>query len=221
MKNIKYYVNICMVIILKNNENLIIFIVTILLIILASPVIYIIINKNISYNTHSIKQIDSIKEYGYSINENSTEYQRKLFKNLKNVLNEESINEDEYAKIISKSFASDLFTLSTKITNSDVGGLQYVFEDFKKDFISIAKAGLYSSLKSNVYGDRKQTLPEVINVEIINIERKDFKYNDQIFNDSYYIELKIDYSKDLGYPTNYNVVIVKNEKLMQVVKSYS
>ena len=183
-------------------------------------IIFVIINKKVDINDNKIdntvEKIDQMNNYEYYLDENATEYYKQLYNELKDVLNGENLIDEEYAKVISKLFVTDLFTLENKITSSDIGGLQFIFAGFKEDFVNIAKTTLYSSVKSNIYGDRKQELPIVTNVEINSIESSSFTYQNNEYS-SYNTVLNITYQKDLGYPTKYNLVLVKNDKYWQVV----
>lgn len=220
LKNKNWYVNIYMVIDLKNKKTKALGFIFILILFLLAGFLYIKIYKDSSSkNVEKISTVDNIKSYGYSLNSNASKYYEDLFKELKEILNKDSVNEQDYAKKISQLYVTDLFTLSNKITSSDVGGVQFVYKDFEEDFISIAQTSLYSNVKSNVYGDRKQQLPEVSEVVVLETAQKDFKYKDTIFENSYYINVEIKYKKDMGYPTKYQVVISKNDKNLEVVKS--
>lgn len=209
-----------MVIILKNKKFKVLGSLLIIVLFLLTGFLYFKIYKESSVkNVEKINTVDNIKNYGYSLNSNATKYYKDLFKELKEILNAEPLQEEEYAKKVAQLFVTDLFTLSTKITSSDVGGVQYVYKDFREDFISIAQTGLYNSIKSNVYGDRKQDLPEVSEVTILDIKLKDFNYANTNFKDSYYISVEIKYKKNMNYPSKYQVVISKNDKMLEVVKS--
>ena len=101
---------------------------------------------------------------------------------------------------------------------NDIGGTQFVYADFVDDFNSIAQSTIYKSVENNMYGDRKQELPIVNEVIIDSIETKNFKYNDKIINDAYYVSLTVNYNKDLGYPKNIDLVLIKNNDKVEVVK---
>lgn len=196
--------------------------VTLVLLVAILMVIYL-LNKDDNKNTkEEIKQIEKIDEmdnYDYYLEENATEYYKELYNKLKDILNEEELNNQEYAKIVAQLFITDLFTLDNKITSNDIGGLQFIYTDFTDDFINIVKTTLYSSVESNIYGDRKQELPIVTNTEITNIKNSTFTYQDKEY-DSYEISLNIEYQKDLDYPEKYNLVLIHNDKYIQVVSAY-
>ena len=138
------------------------------------------------------KQIDSIEYYGYTLEKRDNDIYKDYYKELNKTLGEKDINYSDYAKLMSKLFLIDLFTLDNKITSSDIGGLQFVYTYFKEDFINIAKTTLYSTVESNIYNDRKQELPTVTNVEITNIKTSTFTYKDEQYN-SYEVSLNIEY----------------------------
>lgn len=204
---------------LKRKENVLILTAVFITIVIISFITFIIINKKENNNdieiNNVVEKIDKMVNYDYYLDENASDYYKKLYNELKEILNNDEMNEEEYAKVISKLFVADLFTLDNKITSSDIGGLQFIFNGFKEDFINIAKTTLYSNVNSNIYGDRKQELPIVSNVEISSIESSSFTYQNNDYN-SYDIILNIRYQKDLGYPTKYNLSLIKNDKYWQV-----
>jgi len=190
------------------------------LLVIVLTIIYL-VNKDEEKPKEEIKQvekIDQMEEYDYYLEDNATEYYKTLYNELKEILNQEEINKEEYAKVVSKLFVTDLFTLDNKITSSDIGGLQFVYTDFKEDFINIAKTTMYSNVESNIYGDRNQELPIVINTEVTNTETTTFNYQDDEY-DAYKVSLKIEYEKDLDYPKEYNLTLISNDKYLQVVAS--
>lgn len=179
------------------------------------------INLNNDKNIDEEKEglvVDKIDSFGYVLDNNKNDYYKKLFTELKDVLIKEELNYEEYAKSLSKIFISDLFTLSNKVSSSDVGGKEFVYKDFQKDFLSITKTTLYKSIKSNIYGERVQELPIVTNVLIEDIKIISFKYKDDSYDDAYLIKVDIEYDKELGYPNSCELILIKNENKLEVAK---
>lgn len=205
---------------IRKKTIIIIGIVSFVLIALSVAVTLFILNKDDNKKepekVEETKKVDEMTNYDYFLEEDATEYYKELYNELKETLNKEEINDEEYAKVISKLFVTDLFTLDNKITSSDIGGLQFMYDDFEEDFINIAKTTLYSSVESNIYNDREQKLPVVTNVEVANIESSTFNYNDTAHN-SYDVSVNITYQEDLGYPTTYKLSLIKNDKYIQIV----
>lgn len=166
------------------------------------------------------KQVIELDNYDYYLHGNATNYEQTLGDELKNVLSSEVVNEEEYAKIVAKMFISDLFTMSNKNSSSDITSSQYVYDGFKETYITMVKDTIYSNIEVNLDGKRNQSLPIVKNVEITELTNDKFLYNgDVLDSNAYYISTNIEYEVDLGYPTTYSVVLVKNNDLLQVVKT--
>lgn len=166
----------------------------------------------------SVNVIESIENYGYNLDDNETEYYKNLFNKLKEILTSEEIKEEKYAEVVSQLFLADFFNLDNKITKNDIGGVQFIYNDYRTDFEKYAKESIYHFLESNIYGDRNQELPVVVDVEIKNIERKSFEYNDQKDKEAYYISFEIIYEKDLGYQKNGNLVLIHNNDKLEIAK---
>ena len=166
------------------------------------------------------KQVIELDNYDYYLHGNATNYEQTLGDELKNVLSSEVVNEEEYAKVVTKMFISDLFTLSNKNSSSDITSSQYVYDDYQETYITMVKDTIYSNIEVNLDGKRNQSLPVVKNVEITGVTNDKFLYNGNVLDsNAYYISASIEYEVDLGYPTTYNVVLFKNDDLLQVVKT--
>lgn len=165
-----------------------------------------------------VKVEDKVEDYGYELDDNETKYYKGLFKELKDVLNSEEVNEEEYAKNISKLFIADFFNLDNKLSNSDIGGIEFVYNDYQETFMKFAKSSIYHSVESNLYGDRKQELPIVDNVLIDKIETTSISYLDQKDKNGYIVDVTISYAEDMGYQTNATLYLVHVENKLEIVK---
>lgn len=165
----------------------------------------------------SAKNVDKIAEFNYYLDDNDSELYRNCFVELKEVLNND-INYDEYAKLLSSLFVIDFYTLDNKVTNMDIGGLQYLYPDIKDNFILKASDTIYKNVKSNIYGDRDQKLPIVTDVEIISIENVTFEYENTIDKNAYKIFIYLDYQEDLGYPNEVELTVIHVDKKLAIVE---
>lgn len=168
----------------------------IILIILVVGSIFIIKGFLASNKQSEVKVLSIIEKYNYTLDNNETEIYKKYFKDLENVLKEEIINQEEYGRLISKLFVIDFYTLNNKVTNKDIGGIQYLQEDIRDNFSLKASNTIYKYIKNNIYGKRRQDLPEVKDAIV-----KDFKEKEQDNKDKkvYEVNLSIEYVKDMGY----------------------
>ena len=203
----------------KKKNKLVLLILSTLIILTIVVIILSVATKkdNKEPDVKEVKKVDIIDNYGYYLEEDATEYYKSLYKELKNITNKDEVNYEEYAKIVAKLFVTDVFTLDNKVTSSDIGGLQFIYPDFREDFIKINQTGLYSNVLSNIYNDRVQELPIVNEVNIDLITETTFNYNNKEYK-GYLVELNISYEKDLSYPTTYKLTIIKEDKYLYVAK---
>lgn len=165
-----------------------------------------------------IKIVDSIEKYGYTLDDNETEYYKSLYRQLKTVLNDEPIDEEKYVGLIAKMFLADFYDLNSKITKNDIGGTQFVYESFRNDFELFAKDTVYHYLESNIYNNREQKLPIVDLVEVDNIKQESYEYGDQVDENAYVVNLKITYKEDLGYQNDVVIHLIHNNDKLEIAE---
>lgn len=202
----------------KKNFKLILLIVILLVIGSIGFIVYKKMNKKVEPEIPQIEVVDSIDNFDYELNDNETEYYNGLFNELKDLLKTEDYDMFDYAVLVGKLFLADFYNLDNKVMKSDVGGTQFVYSEYRSDFEKGATDTVYKSVESNVYGDRKQVLPIVDSVEKVSIERKLFEYNGDIDYDAYYVDLKITYREDLGYPSDIRLVLIHNNDKLEIAK---
>ena len=166
--------------------------------------------------TKKIKNISTIKEYDYVLKENASAYYKKLFKKLDSVLSKEEVDEEEYLNLTCQMFVSDFFNLDNKVSKNDVGGVQFVYKDYQTDFEKYAMDSIYKSVESNVYGNRRQSLPIVEEVECSKVKNELFKYGDSSDDKAYVVDFDIKYKDDMGYQTEGSLVIIHSDKKLEV-----
>jgi len=164
------------------------------------------------------KVINEIKDYGYKLDENKGERYKNLFIELKTELEKETIDKENYAKLISKLFVIDFYTLKDKITKNDVGGTLFIHEAIRENFIEQAKDTIYKYIENNVYGDRMQKLPKVISVEVLEVKQKSFTYLNKKDPKAYEVSLSWTYEEDLGYETSTKIILVHEENKLAIVQ---
>lgn len=161
------------------------------------------------------KKVDEIVEFGYKLKESDSELYHSLFSDLKGVLSEENIDYDDYAEKLACLFIIDFYTLNNKITNMDIGGVQYLYSKIKDNFILKATDTIYKNVKSNIYGDRNQELPIVSNVVLKSSKNITFEYGDLKDSNAYEIVVNVQYEKSMDYPTEVKLTIVhEGDKLV-------
>lgn len=173
--------------------------------------------KNDFFKGSERKKLDSIELYGYTLSKNDTDIYKTYFKELSKVLNEKTIDYNEYAKLISKLFVIDLYTLDNKLASTDIGGLEFLHNDLKDNFKENMGSTLYNFVESNIDGKRTQELPIVKDVEVSDVFETKYTYNKTEY-DAYIVSTNITYEKDLGYPSSMKLTIIKDNNILHIVK---
>lgn len=173
--------------------------------------------KNDFFKGSERKKLDSIELYGYTLSKNDTEIYKTYFKELSKVLNEKTIDYTEYAKLISKLFVTDLYTLDNKLASTDIGGLEFLHKDLKDNFKENMGSTLYNFVESNIDGKRTQELPIVKDVNVSDVFETKYTYNKTEY-DAYIVSTDITYEKDLGYPKSMKLTIIKDNNILYIVK---
>ena len=197
----------------KNKAVIILFIFTFFVLVI--PVIF---KLFMDFNNSNIeKEISYIDYYGYSLTTNDTKLYKDTYDELADVLNEDIVDYEEYAKSISKLFVIDVFTLENKVSSTDIGGLEFVHNDLKDNFKENMGSNLYSSVLSNISGTREQKLPVVSAVNITNIVKDKYEYYGVSY-DSYVVDCSILYEVDMGYQNKITLTLIRLDNKIYVVK---
>ena len=141
-----------------------------------------------------IKVINKIDKYGYQLKENKPSKYKNLFEELKEILNEENVNEENYVKKISEMFIYDFYSLSDKTAKTDIGGTDFVYNEILDNFLQNAQDTYYKYVESNIYNNRKQSLPTVSNITIDKVENTKFEYNNKYDDKAYEVDISWDYT---------------------------
>ena len=165
----------------------------------------------------SKKELENLKMYGYTLDDLDTPLYKTYFDDLKKVLNEEEIKMEDYAEGLVKLYVTDFYTLSNKITSSDIGGVEFVHPDVLENFKLKASDTIYNHVKNNVYGDREQVLPTVKNVEIIACTNTKYSYNNNEY-DAYQVSASWEYKQDLGYDKKGVFYLINDNSKLNIVE---
>lgn len=171
---------------------------------------------NTTTKVKEVEVVDEISNYGYVLEDNATDLYKNLYNELKEVLNKEEVNEEEYAKLVAQMLVVDFYDLKSKMSKNDVGGVQFILDDFKDNFVLEAEETVYKYVEHNVYGNRKQKLPEVSNVSVKEIRDGSYNYNDFIDDKAYVVTVNLEYKEDLGYPTEVVVKMLHKDNILKV-----
>ena len=139
------------------------------------------------------------------------------FKELKDILANDNINYEDYAKELVMLYVVDFYTLSNKITSSDIGGVEFIPTDMVDNFKMHAGDTMYNHVENNIYGDRKQELPTVKSVNISEVVETSYTYKDKEY-DAYKVSATWEYVSDMGYDKEGIFYLIKDNNKLYIVK---
>lgn len=200
---------------MRKKYKLTLIIIAILIIMVAFITFFILFNGK--KEVEKINVVDSIDEYGYTLDDRDSKLMKETYEELKNILIKDEINYEEYAKTISKLFVIDLFTMNNKINKYDVGSTEYVYTENVDNFKLNVEDTIYKSIINNSNGKRKQELPCVSSVNIESITEEEFEMNENMV-DAYVIKINWKYEKDLGYDDYATIKLIKEDNKLYVVE---
>ena len=170
---------------------------------------YLMKTKNEVVNSANV--FDSIEKYGYTLNDNVTQYYKDEFNKLKTMEDDKEI-----ATQVAKLFVIDIYSINYKINKYEVTSMQYFYSDKRDMHRQKMVDTIYKYVEDNSYDDRKQELPEVKEVTVKEVKEDKYKMGDEK-RDSYVVTLGISYIKDLGYDKLAEVTLVKDGNNYSVV----
>lgn len=176
--------------------------------------------KNMLAKPLTVEVVSSIDEYNYYLENTDSRIYKKYYKELESELEDQKIDEENYVSLLAKLFTIDFYTLNNKMTNQDIGGIQFVHESQKESFKTEATNNIYKYVKNNLTGKRKQELPEIKNATVEEV--KQFSYENEGANlednSAYQTKVKLEYVKDLDYPTEVNLTWIHEGMKLSLVE---
>lgn len=189
-----------------NNIKKVLRIIMILLIIAIIVYAVLIVLPNKPNNPQG-EVIDKVNDY--VLYKRDTDLYKEEFTKLKDELNGNK-DIEKCAEYISKLFIIDLYTLSNKDNKNDVGGVQYVYESSRDNFILNASNTIYKYISD-------MEKPIVSGVTLKSTEKTTYKINNKEY-EAYLLELNWEYEKDLEYDKEGEVTIINDNDKLSVVE---
>lgn len=174
-------------------------------------------DKKVEKPTVVSEVVESMDEYGYTLDDRDSKLFKEKYYELKEILDAEEIDYEAYAKSLASLFAIDLLSIDNKVNKYDVGGLEYIYESEKEVFQRKVIDSIYDIVEDNSYGNRKQKLPMVKNIET-SVDKKESETINDVKKDSYVITVSLEYEEDLGYDSEIKIKVVKDENKMYIIE---
>ena len=202
----------------KKVKRIILIVLVVVLLILVGLFIY---NKvSNKKSPKEVKIVNEVEKYGYKLKENKPTKYKKMFEELKKILSEENVNEEDYVKKISEMFIYDFYSLSDKTAKTDVGGVDFVYPGVLENFLLNAQNTYYKYVESNIYKNRNQSLPTVGEIEIVSVEKTPFAYGDKNDDNAYKVKVKWDYtdSEFDSYQKEADLIFIHEDNKLHLVE---
>ena len=152
---------------------------------------------NYLFNPNEVKEakvVSEIKKYGYKLKDNKTTEYKKMFEELKEILEADEVDEEKYVKKISEMFIYDFYSLKDKSSKTDIGGVDFVEESVLPNFLENAQDTYYKYVENNIYKNRRQNLPVVTDIKIEEVKKDSFKYGKKTDDEAYIVKASWDYT---------------------------
>ena len=202
----------------KKVKRIILIVLVVVLLILVGLFIY---NKvSNKKSPKEVKIVNEVEKYGYKLKENKPTKYKKMFEELKKILSEENVNEEDYVKKISEMFIYDFYSLSDKTAKTDVGGVDFVYPGVLENFLLNAQNTYYKYVESNIYKNRNQSLPTVGEIEVVSAEKTPFAYGDKTDENAYKVKVKWDYtdSEFDSYQKEADLIFIHEDNKLHLVE---
>lgn len=194
----------------KNVKRILLIILIILLAAVVALAVYKTYNKS---KVKEVKVVDKIEKYGYKLKETKPEAYKKMFKELKEILSKDKVDEKAYAEKISEMFIYDFYSLDDKLAKTDIGGVDFLYPEVTENFLINAQDTYYKYVESNIYNNRTQTLPVVKKIEIKETTNEAFAYQDKTDENAFIVNVTWSYEgeKFNDYQTEAKLVFIHDD----------
>lgn len=200
---------------MRKKKKILIAIIVVIIILITAILLFSLFNNK--KGTEVVNVVDNISEYGYTLDDRDTDFMKNTYNELKEILLEDDINYENYAKTLAQLFVIDLFTMNNKINRYDVGSTEYVYNESIDNFKTNVEDTIYKTIENNSDGKRKQELPEVVSVDVTAITTDEYSIGEDTY-ESFVVDLNWNYKKNLGYDEKATITLVKKDTKLYVVE---
>ena len=201
----------------KNKDRYFLILIIIVLIVLILFYVKDALKKENNNNVINVSVTETIESYDYTLKSNKSELYKTKFNELKNLLVTEYLEED-YLKLISEMFIIDFYTLDGKISNTDIGGIDFVYKNIKDNFSLKATETIYKYVENNLYSNHNLEFPIVKEVTVTDIKKITYNFEDKKDSNAYQVIVNWNYEKDLGYETQKTLYFVHEDNKLSLVE---
>ena len=173
-------------------------------------------DKDDTNNDKEKDKITIVENDVYTTPESPSDAQILLFNALSEALEDE--DDEEIANLVAENFVADFYTLKNKAGSEDIGGLTYLPEANRADFVTYASVyayGNYESIKQK-YGTKH--LPQVKEVEVTSSVSQDATYAGNVY-DGFVVTVALTFEKTKAtdLPASIDVTVIDLDGTYRVI----
>ena len=171
-------------------------IIALIIIVIVGVVVILNLPKDNKEKDVEVKVVNQVEKYGYELKETKSKRYKEMFKELKEILSEETVDEEKYVSKLTEMFIYDFYTLDDKSAKTDVGGVDFVYKEAVSNFLVNAQDTYYKYVESDLYNNRNQQLPIVDQVTIDAVTQQPYAYKTMNDDNAYVVKTTWTYTKD-------------------------
>lgn len=167
-----------------------------------------------------VKVVNEVEKYGYQLKETKSKKYKKMFEELKEILSEETLDEEKYVTKLTEMFIYDFYSLDDKSAKTDVGGVDFVYKDAVNNFLVNAQDTYYKYVESDIYNNRNQQLPIVDVVTVSAVAQQPYAYGTLNDDKAYVVKASWTYTKEqyATYQNQAQLVFIHDGKKLSLVE---
>ena len=204
---------------MKRNKKVWIVIILVIVAATAGILLYFFLKPDSAKEQFKVNVLDTIGEYGYTLDNRDSELFKKEFEELKEILIASEMDYEAYSEKVARMFIIDLYSIESALNKYDIGAISFYHSGKTTMFENKVKDTLYDLVEDDSYDDRTQELPLVKAITTISIEEGTYEIDSEEL-DAYIITLSWEYEKDLGYDKEGTVIVV-DDGIKKAVVSYT
>lgn len=204
----------------KSIKRKLLIVVILIIILVVGAVVVINLPKNEKKEVTEVKVVNEVEKYGYQLKETKSKKYKKMFEELKDILSEETLDEEKYVTKITEMFIFDFYTLDDKSAKTDIGGVDFVYKDALNNFLVNAQDTYYKYVESDIYNNRNQQLPIVDTITVEAVAQQPYAYGTLNDDKAYVVKASWTYTKEefQTYQKQAQLVFIHDGKKLSLVE---
>lgn len=204
----------------KSVKRKLIIALILIIIVVIGALIVINLPKKENKPVEEVKVVNEVEKYGYQLKETKSKKYKKMFEELKEILSEETLDEEKYVTKLTEMFIYDFYSLDDKSAKTDVGGVDFVYKDAVNNFLVNAQDTYYKYVESDIYNNRNQQLPIVDVVTVSSVAQQPYAYGTLNDDKAYVVKASWTYTKEqyATYQNQAQLVFIHDGKKLSLVE---